>query len=193
MIQTRLGKLSDIIGVLELQELNLFKNLTFEELQHGFVTTPFTQKQIEDIISQDGLFVGLDEHQKVIAYVFAGDWSYFSQWDIFNKMTGRFYNLSFQNIPITTENSFQYGPICIHKDHRGRGIINQIFETMRLIFVDKYPISVTFINKLNKVSEHAHIQKLGWKVVDEFSYNGNAYSALAFDMSKSVQDKGSCN
>ena len=191
MIQTRLGKPSDIKGVLQLQEQNLFRNLSIEELKNGFVTTPFTQAQIEEIIEQDGLFVGLDNKQRIIAYVFAGSWEYFSQWEIFNVMTSRFPKLSFHNVPITTTNTFQYGPICIHKDYRGQGMIYRIFETMRMAFVEKYPISVTFINKINKISECAHTQKLGWEIVDEFEFNGNTYIALAFDMTKSVLKKDS--
>ncbi len=190
MIETRLGKSSDINEVLQLQQQNLFRNLSLEELKNGFVTTPFTQAQIEEIIEQDGLFVGVDTQQRIIAYVFAGSWEYFSQWEIFNVMTSRFPKLAFQNIPITTINSFQYGPICIHKDYRGQGIINEIFETMRMVFIKKYPISVTFINSINKISERAHIQKLGWEIVDEFEFNNNSYIALAFDMTKSVLKKG---
>ncbi|MET6989713.1 GNAT family acetyltransferase [Sediminicola arcticus] len=186
MIQTRLGNLSDIFGVLKLQELNLYKNLSEEELKGGFVTTPFTAKQIEEIIEQQGLYVCVNEQENVIAYVFAGSWAYFSQWEIFNIMTSRFHNISFNNVQITTNNSFQYGPICIQKDYRGQGIINSIFETMRLFFVDKYPLSITFINNLNVISKRAHTHKLGWQVIDTFEFNNKTYIALAFDMTKNV-------
>lgn len=186
MIETRLGNSSDIPGVLELQRQNLYNNLSEEELKNGFVTTPFTAEQIEKIIEQKGLFVSRNEQKSVIAYVFAGSWDYFAQWEIFNVLTSRFPQLSFGNVLVTTANSFQYGPICIHKKYRGQGIINQIFEAMRLVFVEKYPISITFINKVNVISERAHIQKLGWQMVDEFEFNNNTYFALAFDMNKSV-------
>lgn len=49
-----------------------------------------------------------------------------------------------------------------------------------------YPISVTFINKVNKVSTKAHTKKLGWEVIDEFGFNGKEYIGLAFDMRRSV-------
>ncbi|MFT4832700.1 MAG: hypothetical protein ACI815_002359 [Psychroserpens sp.] len=189
MIQTRLGNSSNISGVLKLQEQNLYKNLSEEELKNGFVTTPFSRQQIEEILDQKGLFVCLNEQQTVIAYVFAGSWDYFAQWEIFNIMTSRFPELSFDKVAITTTNSFQYGPICIHKNYRGQGIINSIFEAMRLVFVDKYPISITFINKINLISTRAHTQKLGWQVIDEFEFNNNTYIALAFDMTKSVLKK----
>ena len=57
---------------------------------------------------------------------------------------------------------------------------------MRIEFVKKYPISITFINKVNVISEKAHTKKLGWKIIDEFEFNNKTYLGLAFDMNNSV-------
>lgn len=189
MITTRLGTTSDINGILSLQEKNLYSKLNEDERKNGFVTTPFTVSQIEEILDQNGLFVALNEQNNIVAYVFAGSWKYFEQWEIFNFMVSRFPQLSFQGQAITTENSFQYGPICIDKNYRGQGIINLIFEEMRLELLKKYPISVTFINKVNVISEKAHTKKLGWEIIDEFQFNNNTYIGLALDMNRSVLKK----
>lgn len=185
MIRTSLASPSDIPGVLQLQEKYLFRNLSPEERKEGFVTTPFTFKQIEEILKENGLFIA-KKNDEVIAYIFAGSWKYFEQWEIFNYMVSRFPQLSFQGREITTSNSFQYGPVCIDKKYRGRGLFNLLFEEMRLEFLKKYPISITFINKINEVSTAAHTRKLGWEVIDEFEFNDNQYLALGLDMEKSV-------
>jgi len=176
---------NDIQGILDLQSANLFSNMSETERTKGFVTTPFTVALIKEIIAQSGLFVAID-HKKVVAYVFAGNWNYFCHWDIFKYMITRFPNLKFNSKSITTENSFQYGPICIDVNYRGRGVINQIFEKMRLSMKDKYSISLTFINAENIPSTKAHTEKLGWEIIDRFEFNGNNYLGLAFDMSQSV-------
>lgn len=186
MIKTRIGNTSDIDGILSLQERNLYHNLNEIELKNGFVTTPFTVKQIEEIILQNGLFVAENEHNTIIAYAFAGNWKYFQQWEIFNFMVSRFPALSFNDNEITVENSFQYGPVCIEKNYRGKGLLNLIFEEMRIEFYKKYPISITFINKVNVISEKAHTKKLGWKIIDEFEFNNKTYIQLAFDMKNAV-------
>jgi hypothetical protein len=175
----------DISGVLTLQDLYLVSNLTEAEKKDGFVTTPFTVNQLEEIIKQKGLFVA-KQHHEIVAYVFAGSWNYFSQWPIFPFMTDRFAKLTFNNLQLTTTNSFQYGPICIHKDFRGTGLLNNIFETMRLSLKKNYPISITFINKINERSIRAHVDKLKWTVIDEFEFNNNNFIMLAFDMDKTV-------
>jgi|SRR5690625_642526 len=177
---------TDIPGVLELQEKYLYRNMTEQERKEGFVTTPFTQQQIEDILKEKGLFVAKNKADEVVAYIFAASWKYFEQWEIFNYMVSRFPEMSFGGREITTENSFQYGPVCIDKKYRGQGLFNQLFEEMRLEFVKRYPISVTFINKINEISTAAHTRKLGWEVIDEFEFKENQYLTLALDMTVSV-------
>lgn len=186
MIRTRIGTKSDIVSILALQDKNLYGKLTEAERKQGFVTTPFSVAQIEEILKQNGLFVAENKQDVIVAYAFAASWKYFEQWEIFNYMVSRFPNLSFQGQPITTDNSFQYGPICIDQNFRGQGIINLIFEEMRIEFFKKYPISITFINKVNVISEKAHTKKLGWEIIDEFQFNNNSYVGLAFDMKHSV-------
>lgn len=186
MIKTRIGNSNDISGILALQEKNLYNNLSEIERKNGFVTTPFTVNQIEEIFKQNGLFVAENEQAELIAYAFAGSWKYFEQWEIFNYMVSRFPNLTFNETKITTENSFQYGPVCIDINHRGKGLLNLIFEEMRIEFYKKYPIAVTFINKVNVISEKAHTKKLGWEIIDEFQFNNNSYIGLAFNMKNSV-------
>lgn len=186
MISTRIGNKDDIKGILSLQEKYLYRNLSNLERKKGFVTTPFTSAQIEDIIALNGIFVAQKNNGSIIAYAFAGSWSYFEQWEIFNFMTSRFPMLSFHDKAITTEKSFQYGPVCIDEVYRGKGLLNLLFEEMRLEFLYKYDISITFINKINTISMKAHTIKLGWKIIDEFEFNNTTYIGLAFNMKNSV-------
>jgi len=186
MIISRIACENDIKGILSLQEHNLYKNLDDNGRKNGFVTTPFTVSQIQEIIKQNGVFVVTNKVDIIIAYAFAGNWEYFKQWEIFNYMVSRFPLLSFNGKNISIKNSFQYGPVCIDKNYRGRGLLNLIFEEMRIEFVKKYPISITFINKENIISKKAHTKKLGWEIIDEFEFNKNSYIGLAFNMNISV-------
>ena len=185
-MRTRLGTIKDIEGILALQELYLYRNLNEEERKEGFVTTPFTIAQLEEAIQEKGLFVAENDVFKIAAYAFGASWDYFAQWEIFNYMVSRFPNLSFEGTEITTKNSFQYGPVCIDKKYRGTGLLQLLFEEMRLELLKRYPISITFINKINLVSEKAHTKKLGWEIIDSFEFNNNQYIGLAIDMNKSV-------
>lgn len=180
-IQLEVAKLSDIEGVLDLQKLYLVSNLTEEEKKSGFVTTPFSVEQLTYVINNEGLFIAKDKG-KIIAYIFAESWDFFSQYPLFEYMISLFPKLKFLDFEINSTTSFQYGPICIDKKYRGKGLINLLFEFMRIHVVKKYPLSLTFINKTNIPSYKAHTEKLKWTVIGDFQFNNNNYYILAYDM-----------
>jgi len=181
-----IATLEDIDSILCLQELYLISNLSEDEKKSGFVTTAFTIEQLTEVITSRGLFVATD-NRKVIAYIFAANWAFFDQWLIFKHMCTLFPNFSFQTFnDITTTNSFQYGPICIHADYRGKGLIRPLFELMRSNMVEKYALALTFINKKNIPSLKAHTEKLNWTIISDFQFNNNEYFILAYDMTKVV-------
>ncbi|MFK8008960.1 MAG: GNAT family acetyltransferase [Saprospiraceae bacterium] len=184
-MDARIATTNDIHQVMALQKQNLFANLSEAEREDGFVTTPFTYTQIREIIGQKGLFV-TEIDGKIIAYAFAGSWKYFSQWKMFKVMIASLPKLIFDGKRINTQNTFQYGPICIDNNYRGNGVLQALFEKMRLEMIKKYPISITFINKENKRSLFAHTQKLNWDIIDEFEFNNKTYLTLGFNMKNSV-------
>ncbi|RTY76749.1 MULTISPECIES: GNAT family acetyltransferase [unclassified Flavobacterium] len=184
-IQFETAKMSDIDGVLVLQELYLVVNLSEEEKISGFVTTPFSILQLTEVIQKSELFIA-KKNNKIIAYIFAGSWEFFQQWPIFNYMSSLFPELHFLDFKITTTNSFQYGPICIHKEYRGRGLIKPLFEFMRTHMTQKYALGLTFINKINIPSMKAHTEKLKWTIIGDFQFNNNDYSILAYNMNQPV-------
>ena len=170
---------SDINGILALHFLNLYPNLSEAERASGFVTTVLTVEQIQSLIAQAGAFV-IEKQDVVMGYALAGSWDFFEQWPIFPHMVSRFPLLEFQGAPITINNSFQYGPVCIDRTLRGSNALSLLFETMRSSFTSRYPIGVTFINKQNPRSLAAHTRKLNLKIVDEFEFDSSSFYGLAF-------------
>ena len=95
-------------------------------------------------------------------------------------MIDRMSKLRFQDRELTVSNSFQYGPICIDQSIRGSQVFPELFDLMRSSFAPKFPIGVTFINKINERSFAAHTRKLNLEIIDEFEFNGNLFYTLAF-------------
>lgn len=170
----------EIQGVLELQSRYLFANLSEAERRAGFVTTPFTEAQIERVIlEENGLFVAIFQ-QKIVGYAFAASWDFWSQWPIFVHMVDRMPGISFRGAAVFPEKSFQYGPICLEKNMRGQGVGEALFAAVRAGFAARYPIGLTFINQVNEVSAAFHTRKLGLEIVDRFDFSDKKYFALAF-------------
>jgi hypothetical protein len=182
---TRLATENDFQGILDLQERNLFELLSDSEKENGFVTTRFTSSQLKEILDERGLFVG-ECDGKILGYTMAAGWDYFSQWPIFPFMISRLFGYDFDGTIVSDQNTFQYGPICVDAGLRGTDAFRRIFEEMRIGVATRYPVGVTFINKVNDRSYKAHTRKLGMVVVDEFEFSGREYYGLAFDTARSV-------
>jgi len=97
------------------------------------------------------------------------------------------HNLEYLGQTLSVDNSYQYGPICIDKSVRGRGVLEKIFDFAREHMSKRYPILVTFINKINPRSYEAHTRKLGLEVIQEFDFNNNNYYELVYNTSKKVK------
>ena len=48
-----------------------------------------------------------------------------------------------KDFKMTDRNTFQYGPICIDKKYRGKGLINPFFDFMRIHLLKRFPVSIT--------------------------------------------------
>jgi GNAT superfamily N-acetyltransferase len=177
----REGTAADIPGVLALQARYLWANLNEEERKAGFVTTPFTPEQIETVIADyRGLYVAIGQGGAVVGYAYGAAWQYWAQWPMFQHMIGRMHLYTFEGRHCDTDNSYQYGPICVDKSMRGQGVAEALFEAVRRGFAERYPIGLTFINKVNELSMAFHIRKLGLVVVDEFDFNEKNYATLGY-------------
>lgn len=188
-MKLKIAQLSDIEKVLELHYKYQIDSINEEDKKDGFVTTPFTKEQLEKLILEEqGLFIALKDDE-VIAYVMAGSWQFWSAWSMFAYMIEHLEELEYLGEKLTTQNSYQYGPICIDKSARGIGVLELIFDFARENMAKRYPILVTFINKINPRSFQAHTKKLGLEVIQEFSYNNNNYWELVYDTTKKIDNK----
>ena len=177
---------NNISSILELQAENLVTNLKDDEKDDGFVTTPFTKEQIENLIEQNGVFIALKD-EEVVSYVMCASWQYWVAWPMFEYMASFLETLEYKNQKLTMNNSYQYGPICVSKECRGSGIFENIFEFARIEMNKRYPILVTFINKINTRSYEAHVRKLGLEVITEFEFNNNNFYELVYSTDKTIK------
>ncbi len=183
-MQLRIARVEDIDGVLELHYRYQIDSIAEEEKKDGFVTTPFTSGQLRSLIEEEqGLFIALED-ERVIAYVMAASWRFWSAWPMFAYMIGGLGELEYHGVKLSVDNSYQYGPVCVDRSVRGSGVLEAIFEFARVEMAKRYPVLVTFINRINTRSFAAHTRKLGLEVIAEFGYNGNSYYELAYDTAR---------
>lgn len=182
----QLADLRDVPKILQLHYQYHLDSITPEDKAHGFVTTPFTTTQLERLVDERGIVIALNEG-RVLAYVMAASWTFWSQWPMFTYMEQELPKLNFRGRQLNNTNSYQYGPVCIAREFRGDGLLQHLFECSRQEMMTRYPFLVTFINKKNPRSYAAHTRKIGLEVIHEFNYNGGEFYELAYDTSQPLK------
>ena len=185
----RNATIADIPQIEELQQHYHVSFLSEEEKKNGFVTTLFTREQLTELIeTEDGISLACDQ-DCVVAYAMAGSWAFWSKWPLFQFMIADLPNTEFLGQALTTENSYQYGPVCIHMDYRGQGVLQNLFAHSARQMGVRYPFLITFINQVNTRSYEAHTRKVGLSVIKPFSFNGNQYYELGYETKRAQDEK----
>ena len=185
-MELKIAKLSDIDAVLKLHAKYQIDSIKEEDKKDGFVTTAFSKVELTQLIEEEqGLFIA-KEGDTVLAYVMAASWQFWSKWPMFAHMITDLHHLEYLGQTLTVDNSYQYGPICIDRSVRSSSVLPDIFDFSRVEMAKRYPILVTFVNKINPRSFEAHKRKLGLTVIQEFEYNNNHYYEMVYDTSVPV-------
>ncbi len=185
-MKLKIAEISDIKATLKLHAKYQIDTIKEEDKKDGFVTTAFTKEELTKLITEEqGLFIA-KEGDEVVAYVMAASWEFWSKWAMFAHMIKDLPNLEYLGQTLSVENSYQYGPICIDKKYRGTSLLYKIFDFSRKEMNKRFPILVTFVNKINPRSFQAHSRKLGLEVIQEFKFNGNEYYEMVYDTSKPI-------
>lgn len=174
-MEVRLANKEDIKDILKLLSENHVNNMSEEDKKNGFVTTNMTEEQMLKLIEKEKGITIAEEKDKVIAFAMAGSWTFWKEWPFFENMIRILPDYKFESEKLTVNNSYQYGPICVDKTYRGQGVFEKVFEYSLSTMKDKFPIMITFVNKINPRSYKAHSEKVNMKTLGEFEYNNNNY------------------
>lgn len=189
----RNATIADIPQIEELQKRYHVSSISEDEKKNGFVTTLFTAGQLWELIeSEDGISLAC-EGDVIAAYAMAGSWQFWSKWPLFQHMIADLPNTEYLGQTLNTENSYQYGPVCIDMAYRGKGVLEDLFAYSARQMNQRYRLLITFINHINTRSFAAHTKKIGMEVIKSFVFNGNNYYELGYDTSRAMADKTTGN
>jgi hypothetical protein len=170
---------SDFEGILRLQHQNLMTTLHGKDLSQGFLSIEFTREQLHKINSELGIFVAL-QGKEVIGYLMAESVEFAGGSPLMAHLLKMIKEFVFNHVPLSSCHLFVYGPVCIDRRHRGRRVLEELFNVMLQALQGQYDVGVAFVSSLNLRSFNAHKNKLGMQVVDEFEFNGQKYWTLVF-------------
>lgn len=175
-----LATMEDFEGILALHRTYHTNYISDEDRPNGFVTTNFTDEQLETlIVKEKGVMLAKDDAGNIVGYATAASWDYWAQWPLFTYMIEHLEEYSLNGQTITKENSYQYGPVCVHTSVRGTGVFEAMFRASLASMKDRYPIMATFINQINPRSYAAHTRKVHMTEAGRFDFNNNHYYLMA--------------
>jgi predicted GNAT superfamily acetyltransferase len=90
--------------------------------------------------------------------------------------------VTFEGKPLSFFNSYIYGPVCIARQHRRRGLLRGLYEAQKKDLAGRYEVGVAFVSRSNPHSLQAHVAGLNMIEVGDFELKGNVYVILAFRM-----------
>ncbi len=181
-VEFRRAKPQDFPAILKLQSANYAGNLSVEERKEGFLSAEFSPEQIAEMAADPGIIVAGDS-DSLLGYLCSSRCDFKHQTTDLTKMLESFDSVEYQGKPLSSYKSFIYGPVCIGRPHRGRGLLRGLYEALKREVAGRFEVGVAFVARNNPNSLQAHVAGLGMAEVGEFEVKGNVYVTLAFKVS----------
>lgn len=178
-IEYRRAKPEDYLEILALQSANFIANLTEEERNEGFLSAQFTDEQTAQIAEDLGTMVAFVDN-RVAGFLCAFRKEFDTGSPVIATMLESYDRFSFQNKPLSSLSSYIYGPVCIGREFRGRGLLRGLYEAQKHDLAGQFDVGVAFVSRNNPHSLSAHVAGLGMVEAGDFEVKGNIYATLAF-------------
>ncbi|HEV8341804.1 MAG TPA: DUF924 family protein [Candidatus Binatia bacterium] len=178
-VEFRRATLQDVSAILRIQSANYVANVPVEEQGDGFLSAEFTAQQVAEMASDLGIVVASDS-ESVLGYLcgFRCDFNHGSP--VLAKMLETFDSVQFEGRALSSYRVFIYGPVCIDRAHRRRGLLRGLYEALKKEVAGRFEVGVAFVARNNPHSLQAHVAGLGMAEVGEFEVKENVYVTLAF-------------
>jgi len=170
---------SDFEAILALQDQNHFNQIAEANLADGFVTTQLTDQALEAMRANTGLLVARTGSGELLAYACANDWDFYGE-SPFQNSARALLPLEFDGRAITTQNSFQYGPVCVAASFRGQGVLPALLKAICHSAAPRFEFGICFIDTRNIRSLEAHERKLGFRRMGLLPFGNVIYHMMAF-------------
>lgn len=164
---TKASKDSEIQGILDLQQANLRKNLSQEEMEiYGFVTLEYDLELLKAMPAGNHHIVAKDGEQ-VVGYCLLFDRT---KNHLMTEGTGIFpvFNeLMHKGQRLGDSNYVSIGQVCVAREYAGQGILGRMYAAFKDAYKHLYDIAMTDISYKNQRSIKGH-EKAGFQIIKRF-------------------------
>lgn len=160
---------SDLQGILSLQACNLREELTPDERrEEGFVTLKHDAALLRELGTPWPHIVAVAEDTgEVAGYALVMLPGHRDRFPVLVPMFERIDELAHPGGPMANLRYYVMGQVCVAKPHRGRGLVERMYEAQRIQMSREFDIMVTEIDASNTRSLRAHA-KAGCSEIDRY-------------------------
>ncbi|MGH7826318.1 MAG: hypothetical protein ACREQ7_14230 [Candidatus Binatia bacterium] len=186
----RRAEIADYPAILRLQSANYIHKLAADERQQGFLSAEFSPEQVAALAQDLGttLAVVADEVAGFLC-AFRREFNHGSP--VIAKMLECYDQVEFEGRPLSVLKSYIYGPVCVAREYRGRGLLRGLYEAQRRDLAGQFDMGVAFVSRDNPHSLRAHTSGIAMKEVGDFELGDNTYVILVFQLPPDVKGQGS--
>jgi predicted GNAT family N-acyltransferase len=172
--------MAELQGILDLQlENHLYTASDSEKSDQGFVTVRHSMEQLQKMNSIASHIIA-KENEKVVGYILAMTKASKDLVPILIPMFSQFDLLTYKNRGVATYAYLVIGQICISKEHRGKGLFDQMYQRYKKAFSQQFDFAITEIAKNNIRSLAAH-HRVGFTVIHEFKDDTQDWAIVVWD------------
>ena len=169
----------DYGSIVRLNAANFIANLSGHERADGFLSALFTLEQTAAMAEDLGTTVAIvDGVLAGFLCAFRNDFDHGSP--VVAKMIESYDEVYFEGKLLSSYNSYAYGPVCIDRAYRRKGLLRGLYEAQKRDLAGQFEVGVALIARNNPHSMEAHVAGLGMTEVGEFEVNGNVFATVAF-------------
>lgn len=171
----------ELFQILDLQKNNLQKNLSENEIKsQGFVTVCHSFQDLKKLNTYEQHLI-IKDGNKVVGYLLAMTKNSKNDIPVLIPMFEVFDRIHFKKKLISEYNYTVVGQVCIDKNYRGRGLLDNSYEAYKKNFEEKYDFAITEIAITNTRSITAH-KRIGFFEIHRYvDAAGTEWSIVIWD------------
>jgi predicted GNAT family N-acyltransferase len=160
---TTVNTIEELQQILHLQQQNLPKNISAEELRsQGFVTFQHSLEILQQF-HQLAPSVIVKDDDRVVAYALTVVNEARHIFPPMESMSQLLETLQWKNKPFSNYRYYEMGQVCVAKNYRGKGIFEMLYQQHKNSYSHQYDLLVTKISTKNHRSLRAH-EKVGFEI-----------------------------
>lgn len=177
---TRVSNQSEIIGIRDLQVLNLKQNITTEEaIDQGFLTASYSIEYLQEMNAASSAIIAKDG-DKVVGYALVATKDIRNGHDLVESLFDSIDKSEYNGKLLRDVNYVLVGQLCVAKEYRGQNLVQKLYGHFRECLSKEFSYLVTDIAQANTRSLKAH-KKRGFQVINKLMYDGFEWDIVLWD------------